>query len=162
MEVTLTGYKLPSLRTQDHIGSFPLLHFKRPSALSHSVSVSVFAAFFNVSRAASFAWVSADVDAWWRFVNLPHNTQEPSLVPAAALFGQQHEGSAWPKVFNCVGRHFAASVRVLPACTKGLRAPVVGGLRSFISFRNLAVWLNSRELAIFRKVGPDTSLPAGS
>lgn len=66
------GYKLPSLRTQDHTGSFPLLHFKQQSALSRSVSVSVFAAFFNMSCAANFAWVSADIDAWWHFVNLPH------------------------------------------------------------------------------------------
>lgn len=57
------GYKLSSLRTQDHTGSFPLLHFKRQRALSRSVSVSVFAAFFNMSCAADFAWVSADTDA---------------------------------------------------------------------------------------------------
>ena len=57
------GYTLLSLRTQDHAGSFPLLHFKQQSALSHSVSVSVCAAFFNLSYVANFAWVSADIDA---------------------------------------------------------------------------------------------------
>lgn len=33
------GCKLPSLRAQDHTGSFPLFHFKQQSSLSRSVSV---------------------------------------------------------------------------------------------------------------------------
>lgn len=63
LEVILVGGKLPSLRTQDHTGSFPLLHFKQQSTSSRSVSVGVFAAFFNLSCAANIAWVSADTDA---------------------------------------------------------------------------------------------------
>lgn len=57
------GYKLCSLRTQDHTGSFPVLHFKQQGTLSRSVSVSVFATFFNMSCAAGFTWVSALLDA---------------------------------------------------------------------------------------------------
>lgn len=72
LEVILMEYKLPSLGTQDHTRSLPLLHFKQRSTLSHSVSISEFTTFFKVSCAADFMLVSADTNAWWHFVNLPH------------------------------------------------------------------------------------------
>ena len=81
--------------------------------------------------------------------------------------GNSIEGSAWPKVLNCIRKHFAATVGCC-LCMRGTSgsggrwAQVIHLLQKLIPpDQLLALWLNSRELAIFRKVGPNSSPPAG-
>lgn len=89
-------YKLLSLGTLDHTRSLPLPHFKQRSALSRSVSISEFTTFFKVSCAANFTLVSADTNACWHFVNLPHKVWEPSLSLV-----QFHLGSSVAQGIHC-------------------------------------------------------------
>lgn len=103
-------YKLPSLGTQDHTRSLPLPHFKQHRALSRSVSISEFTTFFKVSCAANFALVSADTNACWHFVNLPHKVQEPSLSLVQPCLGSSvAQGIQLHQKIFCI-QHGIASV----------------------------------------------------